>query len=83
MTAIVEFIVETRAKWTRFFKPGRFSKFWQNFDGSKMGQLDVSFVNLFMCVCEKKNKKGIVKILNNTTVKSTSVYKIPAMIYSM
>jgi len=68
---------------TRFFKPGRFSKFWQNFDGSKMGQLDVSFVNLFMCVCEKKNMKGIVKILNNTTVKSTSVYKIPAMIYSM
>ena len=48
-----------------------------------MGQIDVSFVNLFRCVCEKKNMKGIVKILNNTTVKSTSVYEIPAMIYSM
>ena len=48
-----------------------------------MGQIDVSFVNLFRCVCEKKNMNGIVKILNNTTVKSTSVYEIPAMIYSM
>ena len=69
--------------WTRFFKPGRFSKFWQNLHAAKMGQIDVSFVNLFRCVCEKKNMNGIVKILNNTTVKSTSVYKIPAMIYSM
>ena len=48
-----------------------------------MGQIDVSFVNLFRCVYEKKNMKGIVEIYNNTTVKSTSVYEIPAMIYSM